>query len=103
MTANSLTINLQIGAFSDWVQGISEESWVTGPGLHTFRARLPLNSHVPAETAWDPHAQTLLEIGLDRYLRGERDDFWKLEPLYLRPSSAEEKWGSRAPKPENGR
>jgi tRNA threonylcarbamoyladenosine biosynthesis protein TsaB len=86
------TSPLQIAAFSEWVQGIPAGSWVTGPGLRTFRARLPAGVRAPAEPAWDPHAQTLLDIGLGQYLSGQREDIWKLEPLYLRPSSAEEKW-----------
>jgi hypothetical protein len=40
----------------------------------------------------DPRPESLLALGLARYLRGERDDLWGLEPLYLRPSSAEEQW-----------
>jgi tRNA threonylcarbamoyladenosine biosynthesis protein TsaB len=88
------TSPLQIVAFSDWVQGVSAGSWVTGPGLRAFRTRLPTSVRIPAEPAWDPHAQTLLDIGLGQYLSGQREDIWKLEPLYLRPSSAEEKWAN---------
>jgi tRNA threonylcarbamoyladenosine biosynthesis protein TsaB len=87
---------LRIDPFSDWIQTIANGNWVTGPGLCTFRARLPTQLRVPQETSWDPRPKTLLDIGLNRYLSGQRDDVWKLEPLYLRPSSAEEKWGSRS-------
>jgi tRNA threonylcarbamoyladenosine biosynthesis protein TsaB len=83
---------LRINSFSDWLQTIADGGWVSGPGLRTFRARLPTQLRVPQEVAWDPHPQTLLDIGLNRYLSGQRDDIWHLEPLYLRPSSAEEKW-----------
>jgi tRNA threonylcarbamoyladenosine biosynthesis protein TsaB len=84
---------LRIDSFSDWLQTVPNESSVSGPGLRTFRARLPTQVSVPPEASWDPHSGTLLDIGLTRYLRGQRDDIWKLQPLYLRPSSAEEKWG----------
>lgn len=84
---------LRIDPFSDWIQTIAEGSWVSGPGLRIFRARLPTQVRVPQEMSWDPRPNTLLDIGLSRYLSGQRDDVWKLEPLYLRPSSAEEKWG----------
>jgi tRNA A37 threonylcarbamoyladenosine modification protein TsaB len=41
---------------------------------------------------WFPQPQSLLAVGLERWRRGERDDPFAVEPLYLRPSSAEEKW-----------
>ena len=85
--------SLRIDPFSDWIQTIAVENWVSGPGLRTFRARLPTHVRVPQEKSWDPRPTTLVDIGLSRYLSGQRDDIWKLEPLYLRPSSAEEKWG----------
>ena len=34
-------------------------------------------------------------LGRDRAARGERDDPMAVEPLYLRPSSAEEQWDRR--------
>ena len=43
------------------------------------------------EAAWDPLPASLLQIGHARYEAGERDDVWSLEPLYLRPSAAEER------------
>src|SRR5205085_2923482 len=87
--------SLRIDPFLDWIQTIAE-SWVSGPGLRTFRARLPTQVRIPQERSWDPRPKTLVDIGLSRYLSGQRDDVWKLEPLYLRPSSAEEKWGLRS-------
>ncbi len=84
--------SLRIDPFSDWIQTIAAESWVSGPGLRTFRARLPTQLRIPQERSWDPRPNTLVDMGLSGYLSGQRDDVWKLEPLYLRPSSAEEKW-----------
>jgi len=84
---------LRIDPFSEWIQTIAAESWVSGPGLRTFRARLPTQVRIPQERSWDPRPNSFVDIGLSRYLSGQRDDVWKLEPLYLRPSSAEEKWG----------
>jgi tRNA threonylcarbamoyladenosine biosynthesis protein TsaB len=83
---------LQIGRFSDWLQGVSSSSWVSGPGLRAFRQRLPASVQVPDQGCWDPHPKALLDIGLPLYASGQRGDGWTLEPLYLRPSSAEEKW-----------
>ena len=70
---------------------------VTGPGLETFAPRLPAELAIlPAET-WLPRPASLLKLGLARFLRGERDDPFAVEPLYLRASSAEEKWANLHP------
>jgi tRNA threonylcarbamoyladenosine biosynthesis protein TsaB len=82
---------LQIQAFSDWLQGLSEEVQVTGPGLLKFADRLPAGRAIAREL-WTPRLGTLHCLALNRLARGERDDLWRLEPLYARPSSAEEQW-----------
>jgi tRNA threonylcarbamoyladenosine biosynthesis protein TsaB len=86
---------LSIQPLADWLQGHQEPWWITGPGLRKIGARLPANV-VPVEAArWDPQPQTLLQLGWLRYQRGERDDVWTAEPLYLRPSAAEEQWANK--------
>ncbi len=89
------TTALQIVDLSTWIQSLPVGAWVSGPGLRKFFDRMPGHIKVPAESLWDPHPQSILEIGLRRYRAGERDDQWTLEPLYLRPSSAEEKWAGK--------
>jgi tRNA threonylcarbamoyladenosine biosynthesis protein TsaB len=69
---------------------------VTGPGLETFAGRLPASIQVLPRETWLPQASGLLRVGLRRFHAGERDDPFAVEPLYLRPSSAEEKWGTRS-------
>jgi tRNA threonylcarbamoyladenosine biosynthesis protein TsaB len=65
---------------------------VTGPGLESFADRLaPALTILPRET-WQAQPSSLLKIGRARFLNGERDDPFVVEPLYLRASSAEEKW-----------
>jgi tRNA A37 threonylcarbamoyladenosine modification protein TsaB len=78
--------------FGDWFTELDANVWSSGPGLHGHEARLPEGQPVVPADARDPRAESLLHLGLERYRRGERDDVWSLEPLYLRPSSAEEKW-----------
>ncbi len=82
---------LRIEPFSVWLQTLPDHVKVSGPGLEIFASRLPLAKLVAAEH-WLPHPPALLRLGLDRLLRGQRDDPFSVEPLYLRPSSAEEKW-----------
>jgi tRNA A37 threonylcarbamoyladenosine modification protein TsaB len=48
---------------------------------------------------WHPQLPALLTLALDLWQRGEHADIWRLEPLYLRPSEAEEAWDRRKPAP----
>ena len=86
---------LAIRLFTGWLAARDPSAWVTGPGLRKWAARMP--AEVPAVDAnqWEPQPSSLLRLGLARYTAGERDDPWTLEPLYLRPSSAEEQWKAR--------
>ncbi len=83
---------LTIMPFEQWLATLSPGAWVTGPGLAGQGARLPNSIRVVPEADWTPRAESLLALGLERWQRGERDDPFAIEPLYLRPSSAEEKW-----------
>jgi tRNA threonylcarbamoyladenosine biosynthesis protein TsaB len=87
---------LAIRPFADWLAAREPDAAVTGPGLRKWVERLPANVPVLDASLWEPQSTSLLHIGLTRYLRGERDDPWSLEPLYLRPSSAEEQWRARS-------
>jgi tRNA threonylcarbamoyladenosine biosynthesis protein TsaB len=81
---------LTVRPFAEWLELRRPEARVSGPGLHRWTEQLP--THVPVVDAalWEPRPETLLQMGLGRYTAGERDDPFALEPLYLRPSSAEE-------------
>src|SRR5207244_4100358 len=74
---------LSIQKFSDWMAQRSANDWVTGPGLSVYGQRLAGNARLVSAAEWDPRPESLLEIGRARYLAGERDDLWKVEPLYL--------------------
>jgi tRNA threonylcarbamoyladenosine biosynthesis protein TsaB len=86
---------LTIVEFPTWLAERDPAALVSGPGLHRFQDRLPPGCRVADAQFWDPTADALLRLGLARYARGERDDPYTLEPLYLRPSSAEEQWARR--------
>jgi tRNA threonylcarbamoyladenosine biosynthesis protein TsaB len=90
---------LEIVPLAQWLE--SALAWrvaVTGPGLEMFAARLPAELTVLPKEAWHPRPVSLLQIGLARFRKGERDDPFAVEPLYLRASSAEEKWAKLHPK-----
>jgi tRNA threonylcarbamoyladenosine biosynthesis protein TsaB len=86
---------LRIQNFADWTAQREEDVWVTGPGLAVYGSRVSAGALLVSGDRWDPQPESLLRIGLRRFQAGERDDFWSVEPLYLRPSAAEEKWQTR--------
>jgi tRNA threonylcarbamoyladenosine biosynthesis protein TsaB len=88
---------LAIRRFADWLAVREADAWVTGPGLHRWGGHLPAGTPVVEGTRRDPTPEALLRLGLARWEAGVRDDVWGMEPLYLRPSSAEEQWAARAP------
>jgi tRNA threonylcarbamoyladenosine biosynthesis protein TsaB len=86
---------LSIQPAAAWLHSRPEPWWITGPGLRKLADRLP-PTVTPLEPArWDPQPEALLQVGWERYQQGQRDDVWAVEPLYLRPSAAEEQWAAR--------
>ena len=84
--------SLTIQPFPEWLANLDESVLVTGPGLRNNVNRLPRTIAAVAEEYWDPQLPSLLHIGLEGYLAGRRDDLLTLEPIYLRPSAAEQQW-----------
>lgn len=90
------TVPARIVPRSAWIAGLSEGTFVLGPEL----AKLGLPPDLPATIAPDvafgrPHSDPLAELARAALAQGERIDPWFAEPLYLRPSAAEEQWGRR--------
>jgi tRNA threonylcarbamoyladenosine biosynthesis protein TsaB len=83
---------LAIRPFAGWAAQLPQGAWASGPGLLKWRAKLPPGVPCAREEDWEPSVESLLALGLARYLADERDDVFALEPLYLRASSAEEQW-----------
>ena len=93
------TTVLRIVHLDDWLAEREANSWVGGPGAAQYQSRLPESIRIVVDS--DPRAESLLALGLRRYRAGERDDPYKVEPLYLRPSAAEEQWNRRG-RPSTG-
>ena len=89
------TVALTIQPFADWLRGRAADAWVSGPGLLKWRTQLPAEVRVVDEAHWEPRPESLLHRGLARLEAGSTDNALSLEPLYLRPSSAEEQWRAR--------
>jgi tRNA threonylcarbamoyladenosine biosynthesis protein TsaB len=85
---------LTIRAVTEWLAS-APAPWVSGPGLRLHRARLPATVRAVDESRWEPRPESLLRLALRRWAAGERDDPFAVEPLYLRPSSAEQQWQAR--------
>ena len=86
---------LAIRPFVEWRAELPEDQPVTGPGLEVFAGQLAGHAALLPSEHWLPRPEGLLQLALQRYVRGENDDPFVVEPLYLRPSSAEENWRSR--------
>ena len=83
---------LAIRTLEDWLAQLDAETWVSGPGVDAHFGRLQSGVKLVEAGLRLPRAEGLLRIGLRRYRAGERDDVWAAEPIYLRPSAAEEQW-----------
>jgi tRNA threonylcarbamoyladenosine biosynthesis protein TsaB len=83
---------LSIQPFAEWLGRRDPDAWVSGPALRVPALRAPETVPVVDAGCWDPQPASVLRLGLVRYRAGERDDFWGVEPIYLRPSAAEEQW-----------
>jgi len=86
------TAPLSIRTVDDWLASRDAEAWASGPGIDAHTQQLPADVNLVPPELRLPQPESLLRLGLGRYLAGERDDVWTLEPIYLRPSSAEEQW-----------
>jgi tRNA threonylcarbamoyladenosine biosynthesis protein TsaB len=84
---------LAIRSFADWLAN-GPAPRVSGPGLRLHRTRFHSTIQLVNESEWEPKVESLLRLALTQWQSGERADLFALEPLYLRPSSAEEKWQS---------
>jgi tRNA threonylcarbamoyladenosine biosynthesis protein TsaB len=89
------TAPLAVRRFADWLADRELTARVTGPGLRKWEAQLPADVPRLSAELWEPLPQSMLRLALSRWRGGERDDLFAAEPLYLRPSSAEEQWAAR--------
>ncbi|HMF19882.1 MAG TPA: tRNA (adenosine(37)-N6)-threonylcarbamoyltransferase complex dimerization subunit type 1 TsaB [Gemmataceae bacterium] len=80
-----------IQAFSRWLETLEKDGWISGPGIKGKEEQLQGRLLVDPGRR-EPDVESIFRVGLERWNRGEKDDVYTLEPLYLRPSAAEEQW-----------
>jgi tRNA threonylcarbamoyladenosine biosynthesis protein TsaB len=76
---------------TEWAESLTPQTLATGPALTKYRSIIPPYVTIADESTWWPRASTVLEIGLSQAQQQLPFNFFTLEPLYLRPSAAEEK------------
>jgi tRNA threonylcarbamoyladenosine biosynthesis protein TsaB len=92
LVRSSLT---EIVPLERWAALLPAGTFVLGPALSVPRIASGIPSHVrrSPETALDwPNPMQLVDLALEIWRSGRRDDIWFLEPVYLRRSAAEEQW-----------
>lgn len=78
-----------------WLESLSPGMAVSGPVLHKIQTHAPPHVRLIDSSLWTPKAQTVGQLAWRKYQLGQRDDLWRLMPLYFRDSAAEEKWKAR--------
>lgn len=80
-----------------WI-GTNKCSLVTGSGLKPMADTLADQPEIDVASprVWECSSASVGQLAWQQYQDGRRDDFWKLEPVYFRPSAAEEARSAKA-------
>jgi tRNA threonylcarbamoyladenosine biosynthesis protein TsaB len=84
------TEELKVAPAEQWLPWANREVWLSGPAVALYRDRLPCDVRVVPEECQTPTLEGILAAS-DGGSALSREDLFRLEPLYLRGSSAEEK------------
>jgi tRNA threonylcarbamoyladenosine biosynthesis protein TsaB len=77
----------------EWLGELKPGMATSGPALARLASSLPAGVKLVEERDRAPRADAVAQLAWLRHLQGAYDDVWKLAPLYLRKSAAEEKLG----------
>lgn len=80
-----------IEAIGAWLERLAPGDVVTGPAIEMLVDRLPAGVRAVESRLRQPMAATVGRLAALHYAAGERGDAWKLAPVYIRRSAAEEK------------
>jgi tRNA threonylcarbamoyladenosine biosynthesis protein TsaB len=82
-----------------WLQELGPGTIVTGAGLSKIEEQMPSHVVIVPKESREPRASVVGRLAWRDYQAGRREDLWKLAPVYLRPSYAEEKVREQQPSP----
>lgn len=77
-----------------WIDQLPENAILSGTGITPLTELLDQAEktlHLIPESHRELSATTIGQIAWKKYAQGHRDDFWKIQPIYFRPSAAEER------------
>lgn len=76
----------------DWIAGLCRHDTVTGPLLARLQERVAQRCQTLPPECWRPRARVVGKLAQRLLATEATQNPWSLEPLYLRRSSAEDKW-----------
>lgn len=83
----------QVTEFENWTSSISKDDIITGPGIPnalTSDLTTQLGCKLMNKEDRNCSASLIGRLAEKKHIAGERESHWKLEPIYFRPSTAEE-------------
>jgi tRNA threonylcarbamoyladenosine biosynthesis protein TsaB len=90
---------IEVIAAEVWAAGLSADDVLSGPGINKFGHLVGGRCRVLPPECRIPRAGCVARLGIEAIEAGLAADFWSIEPLYLRRSSAEVQWEKLHPVP----
>jgi len=82
--------NIRIQSAEEFKNSLQGQESISGPGLARYSSQLESHTRLLEPSLQQPQASAICELSTRQDV--ELVDCWSLQPLYLRKSSAEEKW-----------
>ena len=94
----------QVTEFENWASSISTDDIITGPGIPdalTPELIAQLGCKLMNQENRNCSASLVGRLAEKKHIAGERESHWKLEPIYFRPSTAEETFNRKQAEKNN--
>ncbi|MDG2387711.1 MAG: tRNA (adenosine(37)-N6)-threonylcarbamoyltransferase complex dimerization subunit type 1 TsaB [Planctomycetaceae bacterium] len=88
--------NIRIESAQLFENSLTGNEFLSGPGLTRYSSQLQNRERLLEDLKHHPSAAAICELSVREDI--PLADYWSLEPLYLRKSSAEEKWDQKQSK-----